>query len=207
MSVKARRHVWCLATSSFLTRPTLHHLDMQASSRYRPIARDRRGLLLGSVYSVNNPGQLSSRRLKNDIEVANGKGQEEDLTFIERLKTRASVLKREIFALYLATRDKRTPWYAKAFVACVVAYALSPIDLIPDPIPILGYVDDLLLLPLGIYLAVKMIPEPVLAECRQKAAAANTKLPRNWIAAAIIVALWIAISILFVSCVIRFANR
>jgi uncharacterized membrane protein YkvA (DUF1232 family) len=129
------------------------------------------------------------------------------LTFIERFKTRASVLKREIFALYLATRDKRTPWYAKAFVACVVAYALSPIDLIPDPIPILGYVDDLLLLPLGIYLAVKMIPEPVLAECRQKAAAANTKLPRNWIAAAIIVALWIAISILFVSCVIRFANR
>jgi hypothetical protein len=71
----------------------------------------------------------------------------------------------------------------------------------------LGYVDDLLLLPLGIYLAVKMIPEPVLAECRQKAAAANTKLPRNWIAAAIIVALWIAISILFVSFVIRFANR
>jgi uncharacterized membrane protein YkvA (DUF1232 family) len=129
------------------------------------------------------------------------------LTFIERFKTRASVLKREIFALYLATRDKRTPWYAKAFVACVVAYALSPIDLIPDPIPILGYVDDLLLLPLGIYLAVKMIPEPVLAECRQKAAAANTKLPRNWIAAAIIVALWIAISILFVSFVIRFANR
>jgi uncharacterized membrane protein YkvA (DUF1232 family) len=129
------------------------------------------------------------------------------LTFIERFKTRASVLKREIFALYLATRDKRTPLYAKAFVACVVAYALSPIDLIPDPIPILGYVDDLLLLPLGIYLAVKMIPEPVLAECRQKAAAAHTKLPRNWIAAAIIVALWIAISILFVSFVIRFANR
>jgi uncharacterized membrane protein YkvA (DUF1232 family) len=136
-----------------------------------------------------------------------GKGQEEDLTFSERLKTRASVLKREIFALYLATRDKRTPWYAKAFVACVVAYALSPIDLIPDPIPILGYVDDLLLLPLGIYLAVKMIPEPVLAECRHKAAAANTKLPRNWIAAAIIVALWIAISVLFVSFVIRFVNR
>jgi uncharacterized membrane protein YkvA (DUF1232 family) len=129
------------------------------------------------------------------------------LTFIERLKTRASVLKREIFALYLATRDKRTPWYAKAFVACVVAYALSPIDLIPDPIPILGYVDDLLLLPLGIYLAVKMIPEPVLAECRHKAAAANIKLPRNWIAAAIIVALWIAISVLFLSFVIRFVNR
>jgi len=129
------------------------------------------------------------------------------LTLIEKLKTRASVLKREIFALYLATRDKRTPWYAKAFVACVVAYALSPIDLIPDPIPILGYLDDLLLLPIGIYLALKMIPEPVLAECRQKAAASSTKLPCNRIAAAIIIALWIAVFILSASFVIRFVTR
>src|SRR5207249_10499624 len=105
------------------------------------------------------------------------------------------------------TRDKRTPWYAKAFVACVVAYALSPIDLIPDPIPILGYLDDLLLLPIGIYLALKMIPEPVLAECRQKAGASSTKLPCNRIAPAIIIALWIAVFILFASFVIRFVTR
>ena len=119
------------------------------------------------------------------------------MTLIEDLKTRTSKLKREIHALYLATLDHRTPWYAKAFIACVVAYALSPIDLIPDPIPILGYVDDLLLLPLGIYLALKMIPEPVLAECRQKAFMANETLPRNWLAASIIVLVWVAAVILF----------
>ena len=119
------------------------------------------------------------------------------MTLIEDLKTRTSKLKREIHALYLATLDHRTPWYAKAFIACVVAYALSPIDLIPDPIPILGYVDDLLLLPLGIYLALKMIPEPILAECRQKASMANEKLPENWLAASIIVLVWVAAVILF----------
>jgi uncharacterized membrane protein YkvA (DUF1232 family) len=133
-------------------------------------------------------------------------GQEEDLTLIKKLKARARSLKREIFALYLATRDERTPWYAKAFVACVVAYALSPIDLIPDPIPILGYLDDLLLLPVGIYLALKMIPEPVLVECRQKAAASSTKLPCNRIAAAIVIAVWIAVFIFFASFVIRFVT-
>jgi uncharacterized membrane protein YkvA (DUF1232 family) len=101
-------------------------------------------------------------------------------------------LKRELFALHLAAGDPRTPWYAKAFVACVVAYALSPIDLIPDPIPILGYLDDLLLLPLALYLALKMIPAPVMAECRLKAAATNTKPPKSYVAAAAIVLLWSA---------------
>lgn len=77
-------------------------------------------------------------------------------------------------------------------VLCVVAYALSPIDLIPDPIPILGYVDDLLLLPLGIYLAVKMIPREVLHDCRVKAASGRSeKLPRNWYAAVVIILLWL----------------
>src|SRR5918999_619753 len=97
----------------------------------------------------------------------------DELNSIQKLKAIAARLKRELFALHLAARDPRTPWYAKVLVAGVVAYALSPIDLIPDPIPILGYLDDLLLLPLGIYLALKMIPEPVLAECRQKAFMAN----------------------------------
>jgi uncharacterized membrane protein YkvA (DUF1232 family) len=88
-------------------------------------------------------------------------------------------LKRELYALYFASRDSRVPWYGKIFIICIVAYALSPIDLIPDPIPVLGYLDDLLLLPLGIYLALKLIPEDVLTECRQKAASAHTQLPRS----------------------------
>jgi uncharacterized membrane protein YkvA (DUF1232 family) len=108
-----------------------------------------------------------------------------------KLKAKASALKRDVYALYLAARDPRTPWYAKLFVGCVIAYALSPIDLIPDPIPLIGYLDDLILLPLGIYLAIKIIPQPILAECRKKAESHDERLPKNWFAAAIILALWI----------------
>lgn len=105
-------------------------------------------------------------------------------------------LKLEIYALYLAYRDPRTPWYARLFAACVVAYAFSPIDLIPDPIPILGYLDDLILVPLGIALALKMIPPPVMAECREKAQAAlNQGQPTNWIAAGVIVAIWLLLAV------------
>lgn len=114
----------------------------------------------------------------------------------ESLKSKAGKLKQDIFALYLAARDPRTPWYAKAVAALIVAYALSPIDLIPDFIPILGYIDDLLLLPLGIWLVVKMIPPEVMAECRTKAAARKGKLPRNWWIAAAIVILWLLAAIL-----------
>lgn len=111
-----------------------------------------------------------------------------------RLKWRDGVrrLKREVMTLYLAGRDPRTPWYAKAWTLLVVAYALSPIDLIPDFIPILGYVDDLILLPLGILLAIRLIPPPVLAECRAEAAkitAADRPVSRS--AAVVIVLLWI----------------
>ncbi|HYT53118.1 MAG TPA: DUF1232 domain-containing protein [Verrucomicrobiae bacterium] len=122
----------------------------------------------------------------------------------ERLKAKAAALKREVFALYLAARDPRTPWYAKVFVVCIVAYALSPIDLIPDPIPIIGYLDDLLLLPLGIYLALRMIPPEVLTECRAKAASTRDKLPRNWWAGVVIVLLWLATLMLAGFFVIRF---
>src|ERR687885_2044119 len=83
-------------------------------------------------------------------------------------KRRARQLKTEMYALYLAYKDPRVPWYARVFAACVVGYAFSPIDLIPDPIPILGYLDDLILVPLGIALAVRMIPPDVLAECQAK---------------------------------------
>jgi uncharacterized membrane protein YkvA (DUF1232 family) len=106
-------------------------------------------------------------------------------------KRRARQLKAETYALYQAYRDPRVPWYAKLFAACVVGYAFSPIDLIPDFIPILGYLDDLVLVPLGIALVLKMIPQDVLAECRERAQAMMAEgKPTNWIAAAAIVAIW-----------------
>jgi len=111
------------------------------------------------------------------------------------LKAKTQALKREIHALYLAARDPRTPWYAKLLIAGVVAYALSPIDLIPDFIPVLGYLDDLLLLPLGIYLALKLIPTPVLADARLKASLSREALPKNLYAAMLIALIWLAVAI------------
>jgi len=107
-------------------------------------------------------------------------------------KQRAQALKIEVYALYLAYRDPRVPWYAKAVAACVVGYALSPIDLIPDPIPVLGHLDDLILLPLGVLAARRLIPAPVLAECRERARLRTRDgLPINRIAAAIIIIVWL----------------
>jgi uncharacterized membrane protein YkvA (DUF1232 family) len=116
-----------------------------------------------------------------------------------RLRRWARRLKQELYALYLAYKDPRVPWYARVFAACVVGYAFSPIDLIPDPIPILGYLDDLILVPLGIALAIRMIPPGVLAECREKAAAtAREGKPVNRIAAAVIIAIWLLLAALAV---------
>jgi uncharacterized membrane protein YkvA (DUF1232 family) len=95
--------------------------------------------------------------------------------------------------LCLAARDPRVPWYAKATAACVAAYALSPIDLIPDFIPILGYVDDLLILPLGIMLAVKLIPAELMAEHRTAASRAAERLTSR-AAAIVIIAIWLGLS-------------
>jgi uncharacterized membrane protein YkvA (DUF1232 family) len=88
---------------------------------------------------------------------------------LRRLKHRTRGLRREVFALYLAIRHPATPWYAKAIAVAVVVYAVSPLDLIPDPIPVLGYLDDLVIIPLGVLAVRRMIPNGVLAECRQKA--------------------------------------
>lgn len=104
-------------------------------------------------------------------------------------KDRARALKREVYALYYAYRDRRTPWYAKVVAALTVAYALSPIDLIPDFIPVLGYLDDLVLIPLGLTLAVKLIPPDVMAEARDKAQAAAQR-PVSWIGAVVIGLIW-----------------
>ena len=121
---------------------------------------------------------------------------------VERLRRWAGRLKVETYALYLAYRDPRVPWHARLFVALVVGYAFSPIDLIPDPIPVLGYLDDLILVPLGIALAVRMVPADVLAECREKASEISAK-PVNRTAAAVVVAVWLAVAALAVYLVAR----
>lgn len=110
---------------------------------------------------------------------------------LERAKRWARGLKRDVVALWIAGRDRRTPWHAKLVAACVAAYALSPIDLIPDFIPILGYLDDLLIVPLGIALAIRLIPAELMAEFREDASRRQTR-PRSFIAAAAIVAIWLA---------------
>ncbi|HKY62966.1 MAG TPA: DUF1232 domain-containing protein [bacterium] len=116
--------------------------------------------------------------------------------WLESWKKRAKSLQAEVYALYLASRDPRVPWYAKLLILFVVAYAFSPIDLIPDFIPVLGYLDDLLLLPLGILLSIKLIPPPVMVECRKKAVAMTERSrPKNWIAAGVILLLWLLIVI------------
>jgi uncharacterized membrane protein YkvA (DUF1232 family) len=117
-------------------------------------------------------------------------------------KDRALRLKRELNALASASRDPRTPWYAKALAVCVVAYAFSPLDLIPDPIPVLGYLDDLILLPLGIALTLRLIPDEVMADARARTAENRAK-PKSWIAAGLIVCLWIVLAVLVVWLVVR----
>lgn len=110
-----------------------------------------------------------------------------------RLRAWASRLKHEVRSLYFAYGDPRTPWFAKVAAALVVGYALSPIDLIPDPIPVLGYLDDLILLPIGIYFALKLIPKQVMVDARLRAAEnPDAPLPGGRAAAAVIVVLWVA---------------
>jgi uncharacterized membrane protein YkvA (DUF1232 family) len=106
-------------------------------------------------------------------------------------KRRAMALKREIHALYFACRDPRVPWYAKALAAVIVGYAFSPIDLIPDFIPVLGYLDELVLIPLGVMAVRALVPASVLGECRERAARMEGK-PTNRVAAAVIVVIWLS---------------
>ena len=119
-----------------------------------------------------------------------------------RLESWARGLKVEVYALYLAYRDPRVPGHPRVFAAVVVGYAFSPIDLIPDVVPVLGYLDDLVLIPLGIALAIKMIPPYVLTECREKAHDAKDR-PVNKVAAVVIVIAWIALAVLAVRIVTR----
>jgi uncharacterized membrane protein YkvA (DUF1232 family) len=116
---------------------------------------------------------------------------------LERIKDWAGALRRDVHALFLAARDPRTPWYAKAFALAIAAYALSPIDLIPDFIPVLGYLDEVILLPLAIALAIRMIPPAVMEEHRAAARAAAER-PVSRAGAAAILALWLLALVLLV---------
>lgn len=123
--------------------------------------------------------------------------------FLETWKQRARELKTDVYAIYLAYRDPRLPLYARIFAACVVAYAFSPIDLIPDPIPVLGYLDDLVLIPLGVFLALKMIPPEVMAECRVKAQEIMLeKKPVSRAGAVVVVLIWISLAGLAVALIL-----
>lgn len=117
-----------------------------------------------------------------------------------RLGAWARGLKRDVHALYLAGRDPRVPWYAKAVALLVAGYALSPIDLIPDFVPVLGYLDDLIIVPLGILLAIRLIPPEVLAEHRETAAGFDQR-PSSRIAAVLIIAVWISVGLIILSVV------
>jgi uncharacterized membrane protein YkvA (DUF1232 family) len=119
------------------------------------------------------------------------------MPILESLKKRVRELKSETFALYLAARSPETPWYAKLLVAGIVAYALSPIDLIPDFIPILGYLDDLVLIPIGIAFAIKLIPPSVMVECRMRAHEITANgAPVSRVAAAVVVLIWFGLAVL-----------
>lgn len=113
---------------------------------------------------------------------------------LARAKQWARSIKRDVIALWLAARDPRVPWYAKAIPGAVAAYALSPIDLIPDFIPVLGYLDDILMVPLGILLAVRLVPIELIAEFRQQAQARADR-PMSRVAAVMIVTTWVAAAI------------
>jgi uncharacterized membrane protein YkvA (DUF1232 family) len=109
---------------------------------------------------------------------------------MSRWRERARHLRREVLALYLVCRDPRVPWYAKALAATVVAYALSPLDLVPDFIPVLGYLDDLILIPIGVLLVRRLVPGRVLDECRTRAQAMTEK-PVSRAGAGLVIGIWL----------------
>ncbi|MFH0297679.1 YkvA family protein [Bradyrhizobium sp. 31Argb] len=119
---------------------------------------------------------------------------------LDRIKTWARTLKRDSRAVYLAARDPRVPWYAKLLAVAVAGYALSPIDLIPDFIPVIGYLDDLVLVPLGIWLVISLVPKEIVVECRDKASEASPPASRT--AMAVIILVWVsaALALGWVAC-------
>ncbi len=119
-------------------------------------------------------------------------------------KAHAQQLKVKTFALYLAAKDPRTPWYARILVGCVVAYAFSPIDLLPDFVPVLGYLDDLVVASLGVWLSLRLIPAVVWAECLERATdAMNVEKPGSQIAGAALILIGITLAALAIWLLVR----
>lgn len=117
---------------------------------------------------------------------------------LEKLKKKAREIKQNVFVLYLAYKHPQLPWYAKLVSVLVVAYAFSPVDLIPDFIPVLGYLDDIIIVPLGITLALKMIPRSIIEECREQAEEIRKNgKPKNWIMGALFILIWVIVLIWF----------
>ena len=130
------------------------------------------------------------------------------MRLVETWEKTVKRLKSETYTLFLAYKDPKTPWYAKVVVAGIVAYALSPIDLIPDFIPVLGLLDDFILIPVGITIAIKMIPAEVLRECRRKAEKRiKEPMPKKWLAGIIILCIWAGVLMIVVLSVIRWIRR
>ena len=125
----------------------------------------------------------------------------------EKLKSRARALKNEAYVIYLAARDARTPWYAKALIFFVVAHTFSPIDLIPDFIPILGYLDDIIITPLGIALAIRLIPPEVMEEARLTVATQGFDRRVGLVGAAIILIIWILAIIWIATIILRLVEN
>ena len=126
---------------------------------------------------------------------------------LEKLKSRARALKNEAFAVYLAAKDPRTPWYARALIYFVVAHTFSPIDLIPDFIPVLGYLDDIIITPGGLWLAVRMIPPEVLEEARATVASQSVERSVGYVGAGIIIIIWILAIIWSASIILRWMEK
>jgi uncharacterized membrane protein YkvA (DUF1232 family) len=123
------------------------------------------------------------------------------------LKARADGLKRQTVALYLAGRDPRTPWYAKALAAAVVAYALSPVDLIPDFIPVLGYLDDLVIIPAGVALFIHLIPGDVWADSMARSGERLIDKRAGWAGAIVVILIWVVILVTSIGLIIKHARR
>jgi uncharacterized membrane protein YkvA (DUF1232 family) len=146
----------------------------------------KRNLCESVLYSVERCLFKMPPHLSKAIHVSN---------LSQRLRQFARALKQEIYALYLAYQHPETPWYAKIWALGVVAYAISPIDLIPDFVPMLGYLDDVILLPMGIWIALRLIPAPILIECRERSREKTGKptSPAGRWAAMIIVLMWVIV--------------
>jgi uncharacterized membrane protein YkvA (DUF1232 family) len=122
---------------------------------------------------------------------------------LERWRQQARTLKTEAHAVFLASKDPRVPWHAKALAACVLAYLFSPIDLIPDFIPVIGYLDDLIIVPAGLLLVIRLIPGEVMAEHREAASVAALERKPNWVAAGVIGTIWVTLLLIAVRFVIH----